>query len=195
MARVGWHALYGANLLALELRRCGGNCLGGRGGAWEMAPPSRTKSTWLQGIKGGAWFLQPDGHVALSPLSDGCTAGKHVTQIPRVLPDPSIDLGRFGGIRSPLLPESRRVAPNRAWASSGSPWVYLDGWYWGDPWYPRTKVPRASHHPPSQVPSRTRPVGEGKLQARLSKLPFDNDRCQAPGPTVGRDPALCNTLP
>eukprot|EP00963_Diacronema_lutheri_P001858 scaffold116_cov334-Pavlova_lutheri.AAC.78 len=29
-----------ANLLALELRRCGGSCLGGRGGAWETAPPS-----------------------------------------------------------------------------------------------------------------------------------------------------------
>eukprot|EP00963_Diacronema_lutheri_P001859 scaffold116_cov334-Pavlova_lutheri.AAC.79 len=38
-------ALLGANLLALELRRCGGSCLGGRGGAWETAPPSRSRST------------------------------------------------------------------------------------------------------------------------------------------------------
>ena len=38
-------AMLGAKLLALELRRCGGSCLGGRGGAWEAALPSRSRST------------------------------------------------------------------------------------------------------------------------------------------------------
>ena len=38
-------ALLGAKVLALELRRCGGSCLGGGGGAWEAALPSRSRST------------------------------------------------------------------------------------------------------------------------------------------------------
>jgi len=54
----------------------------------------------------------PGGHVALSPSSNGCTTGKHVTLIPKVLPHASIDFGTFGGILSPPLPESPRIATN-----------------------------------------------------------------------------------